>query len=105
MRIKYILNTTDTSFDYGDFPGSTCICYQENGFYLEIYNGVINIDSFEPFGVYLGQEEYIKTLSDLKRFITDNFNLIDKEYIELFKRLLEIIKRNEKDGRTDLLPV
>lgn len=99
MKKQYILNVKDLSFDFGDFPNGTCIDYQYNGFYLEVKNKVINI---EPFGECTDVMQDVKTLSDLKQFITENKEFIN---IEVYSELLEFIKENEKDGRTNLLPV
>lgn len=98
--------TTDFSYDYGDFPGATYGYTQNNGFYIEIdKNDVINISSLEPFGDCVDVMQEVKTLKDLERFITDNYNVIYDENKEVFNELLEFIKENEKDGRTDLLSI
>ena len=99
MRFEYILNKTDLSFDYGDFPGGTYKDTQYNGFNIEVENGVINI---EPFGDCIEVMQEVKTLPDLKQFITEYKRFITKE---VFTELLKFIKEAEKDGRTYLLPI
>lgn len=94
MQIEYVLTKTDLSFDYGDFPGGTCVEYQYNGFNIDIdVKGVINIESLEPFGDCVEMMENIKTLKDLKRFLTENF-----EFIENKKNINELIYLINKNG-------
>ena len=99
MKKEFIINTTDLSFDYGDFPGGTYRDIQFNGFNLEVTNDVINI---EPFGDCVEIMENVKTLNDLKQFLTEYKRFITKE---VFTELLELIKEAEKDGRIDSLPI
>lgn len=95
MRIEYILNRTDLSFDYSDYR--THYEYKYNGFNIDIdIKDVINIDSLEPFGDCVDVMQDVKTLNDLKQFITDNYNVIDDENKEVFNELLEFIKEQEK---------
>lgn len=96
MRIKYILNTTDKSFDYGDFPGSTHYDIYDNGFILDINNYIINISSLELFGDCEELMEDVKTLNDLKRFLTEYFEEIENEYKRSIKDLIYFIDRNLK---------
>lgn len=108
MKFEYILNKTDVSFDYSDYR--TCYEYQYNGFNIEIdKNDVINIKSLEPFGDCIEMMENIKTLKDLKRFLTENFEFIDDENKKVINELIYFINKNlkmeVKNGRTDLLPL
>lgn len=110
MQIEYVLNKTDLSFDYSDFPGGTCIEYQYNGFNIDIdIKDVINIESLEPFGDCVEMMGNIKTLKDLKRFLTENFEFIDDENKKVINELIYFINKNIKmeveNGRTDLLPL
>ena len=94
MRIEYVLNKTDLSFDYGDFPGGTCVEYQYNGFNIDIdIKDVINIESLEPFGDCVEAMKNIKSLKDLKQFLTENF-----EFIENKKNINELIYLINKNG-------
>lgn len=108
MKFEYILNKTDVSFDYSDYR--TCYEYQYNGFNIDIdVKDVINIESLEPFGDCIEMMENIKTLKDLKRFLTKNFEFIDDENKEVINELIYFINKNlkmeVKNGRTDLLPL
>lgn len=92
MQIEYVLTKTDLSFDYSDYR--TCYEWQYNGFNIDIdVKGVINIESLEPFGDCVEMMENIKTLKDLKRFLTDNF-----EFIENKKNINELIYLINKNG-------
>lgn len=92
MRIEYILNKTDLSFDYSDYR--THYEYQYNGFNIDINNkDVINIETLEPFGECVEIMQDIKTLTDLKRFLTENF-----EFIENKKNINELIYLINKNG-------
>lgn len=97
MRIEYILNKTDLSFDYGDFPGGTCVEYQYNGFNIDMdIKDVINIESLEPFGDCVEMMENIKTLKDLKRFLIENFEFIDDENKKVINELIYFLNENLK---------
>jgi hypothetical protein len=92
MQIEYVLTKTDLSFDYSDYR--TCYEWQYNGFNIDIdVKGVINIESLEPFGDCVEMMENIKSLKDLKRFLTDNF-----EFIENKKNINELIYLINKNG-------
>lgn len=92
MRVEYILNKTDLSFDYSDYR--TCHEWQYNGFNIDIdIKDVINIESLEPFGDCVEMMENIKTLKDLKRFLIENF-----EFIENKKNINELIYLINKNG-------
>lgn len=92
MQIEYVLTKTDLSFDYSDYR--TCYEWQYNGFNIDIdVKGVINIESLEPFGDCVEMMENIKTLKDLKRFLTENF-----EFIENKKNINELIYLINKNG-------
>lgn len=92
MQIEYVLTKTDLSFDYSDYR--TCYEWQYNGFNIDIdVKGVINIESLEPFGDCVEIMENIKTLKDLKRFLTENF-----EFIENKKNINELIYLINKNG-------
>lgn len=108
MRFEYILNKTDVSFDYSDYR--TCYEYQYNGFNIEIdKNDVINIESLEPFGDCIEAMENIKSLKDLKQFLTTNLKTVENEYKSVINELIYFINKNLKmeveNGRTDLLPL
>lgn len=92
MQIEYVLTKTDLSFDYSDYR--TCYEWQYNGFNIDIdVKGVINIESLEPFGDCVEMMENIKTLKDLKRFLTENF-----EFVENKKNINELIYLINKNG-------
>ena len=108
MRVEYILNKTDLSFDYSDYR--THYELQYNGFNIDIdIKDVINIESLEPFGDCVEMMENIKTLKDLKRFLIENFEFIDDENKKVINELIYFINKNlkmeVKNGRTDLLPL
>lgn len=106
MRIEYILNKTDLSFDYSDYR--THYEWQYNGFNIDIdIKDVINIESLEPFGDCVEMMENIKTLKDLKQFLIENFEFIEnkKNINELIYLINKNLKMEVKNGRTDLLPL
>lgn len=110
MIYEYVLSTTDYTFDCGDYPATNYGWIEKNGFDLEIdKNDVINIKSLKPFGDCAEIMKDIKSLTDLKRFLTENFEFIENEYKEVINELLEFINENikmeVKNGRTDLLSV
>jgi len=97
MKYEYIINTTDLSFDYGD---RTYYDTQYNGFYLELdKNDVINFSSFEPFGNCVEAMENVKSLEDLKRFLTGNIEYIEDEYKEIINELIYFINENIKEAK------
>lgn len=97
MQYEYILNNTELSFDYGDFPGSCYGWTEKNGFYLDIdVNNIINISSLKLFGDCEELMKDVKTLDDLKRFLIDNFEFIENGYKEVINELLEFINENIK---------
>lgn len=102
MDFKYIFYTTDESFDYGDFPNSTCYVEAPHGFSIEIdVNNKINLSSLVGFGNYLNEVKSIKTLKDFQKFLKSNLNQVqeldeDAKYtnLECFEELLEIVNEN-----------
>lgn len=88
LGMEYIFYTTNESFDYGDFPGSTCICFEPHGFEVDIEDGRVDLTTLQGFGDYGVEVEKVKTLIDLKEFIKKYKNEIyDYDETEFFKKV------------------
>lgn len=106
MNYEYVLYQTDTSFDYGDFPGGCYCSLTPTGFTVDIdrYDNV-DLESLEGFGDLQGFENDIKTHKQLYDFIEQHKGDIEDydpriftkiKNIELFEELKEILNDNIK---------
>ena len=69
MRYNFVYYSTDSSFDYGDFPGATHYQTDLHGFEIEIdKNDIPHLDTLQGFGDYDVELGKIKVL--IKSFIT-----------------------------------
>lgn len=87
MNYEYVLYQTDTSFDYGDFPGGCYCSLTPTGFNVDIDdNDNVDIKSLDGFGDLQGFEKDITTHKQLYDFIVQNKENI-KENQEIFEEL------------------
>ena len=102
MKLTYNFYTTDESFDYGDFPNSTCYVTGEHGFTInhDSNTNKLDIESLETYGDYDDMKE-IKTLQGLKEYIKSHIDEVkdfdyESKYTnrECFEELIEIIDEN-----------
>lgn len=105
MLYNYNFYIEDTSFDYGDFPNSTCYCEAWHGFSIDIdVNNIVNIDTLKPYGDYSVQMKDIKTIEKLADFLEQHLDEVqenedeDLTYSnkECFIELIDFLKEQEQ---------
>ena len=78
MRYNFVYYSTDSSFDYGDFPGATHYQTDLHGFEIEIdKNDIPHLDTLQGFGDYDVEVEQNK--SSYQQF----YNWLVKSFAEI----------------------
>lgn len=102
--MKYIFTVYDKSFDFSDTQ--TCYDFQDNGFYLDVKDGIIYVSSFMGFGNF--EDEEVENLHQLLKLVEENelyaieyckFNRGNDNILKEIKNLKELIKQNIEWGK------
>lgn len=92
MRYTFTYYETDVSFDYGDFPNSTCSGVEPSGFYIDIdKDDNVDITSLEGYGDFQNIEKKIKTLEDFLLFLRENREHIQPKDLDVFDELEDFV--------------
>ena len=99
MKYQYIYYSTDSSFDYGDFPGATCYQTDLHGFEIEIdINDIPHLDTLSGFGDFAVEvEDNKKDYMQFYDWLVNSFDEIKTDdenatSLEVFEELAEFVK-------------
>lgn len=101
METEIIFYYTDESFDYGNSQwGGIHYVNAPHGFTVNLINGVdIDLATLKGFGDFATDISKIKTLPELKEYITNNLEDVeDEENRQNIKDFLELIDFNIKEA-------
>lgn len=102
MNYDFIFYSTDESFDYGDFPNSTCYSTGLHGFSIEITkDDVPLLNTVDGFGDFADAKDHAKTYKDFANYIRNSLDDIQSEdnnatSIEVFEELLDFLENQTR---------
>ena len=98
MRYEFIYYSTDESFDYGDFPNSTCHCTSLHGFSIEITKDDIPLlDTVDGFGDFADVKDHAQNYKDFADYLKNSLDDIQREdenasSLECFEELIDFVE-------------
>ena len=97
MNKEYIFYIKDESFDYNTPMGTATFGqYSKHGFEVDInINGKIDISTLRGFGDF-EEMNAINTFEELETYLTCNLDIVENQYLEDMKNLIEIVRKNNE---------